>query len=85
MSTLSKLLRTELVVLDDKQIIVLKHVLSYIHRNNLEDEYLPSELNMYEGCGCVPIECTPVEEKFPEGFKLLNKVLALYAMSDKGV
>lgn len=85
MSTLSKLLRTELVVLDDKQIIVLKHVLSYIHRNNLEDEYLPSELNKYEGCGYVPIGCTPVEEKFPEGFKLLNKVLALYAMSDKGV
>ena len=85
MSTLSKLLRTELVVLDDKQIIVLKHVLSYIHRNNLEDEYLPSELNKYEGFGYVPIECTPVEEKFPEGFKLLNKVLALYAMSDKGV
>lgn len=85
MNTITKLLRTELVVLDDKQIIVLKHVLSYIHRNNLEDEYLPSELNKYEGLGYVPIECTPVEEKFPEGFKLLNKVLALYAMSNKGV
>lgn len=85
MNTIRKLLRTELVVLDDKQIIVLKHVLSYIHRNNLEDDYLPSELNKYEGLGYVPIECTPVEEKFPEGFKLLNKVLALYAMSDKGV
>lgn len=85
MNTISKLLRTELVVLDDKQIIILRHVLSYIHRNNLEDEYLPSELNKYEGLGYVPIECTPVEEKFPEGFKLLNKVLALYAMSNKGV
>ena len=84
MNTIRKLLRTELVVLDDKQIIVLKHVLSYIHRNNIEDEYLPSEFK-YEGLGYVPIECTPVEEKFPEGFKLLNKVLALYAMSDKGV
>lgn len=85
MNTMTELLRTELVVLDDKQIIVLKHVLSYIHRNNLEDEYLPSELNNYEGLGFISIECTPVEEKFPEGFKLLNKVLALYAMSDKGV
>lgn len=85
MNTIRKLLRTELVILDDKQIIVLKHVLSYIHRNNLEDEYLPSELNKYKGLGYVPIECTPIEEKFPEGFKLLNKVLALYAMSDKGV
>ena len=85
MNTISKLLRTELVVLDAKQIIILKHVLSYIHRNNLEDEYLPSDLNKYEGLGYVPIDCTPVEEKFPEGFKLLNKVLALYAMSDKGV
>lgn len=85
MSTISKLLSSELIVLDDKQTIILKHVLSYIHRNNIEDEYLPSELNKYEGLGYVPIECTPVEEKFPEGFKLLNKVLALYAMSDKGV
>lgn len=85
MSTLSKLLRSELVVLDDKQIIILKHVLSYIHRNNLEDEYLPSDLDSFEGFGFVPKECSPVEEKFPEGFKLLNKVLALYAMSDKGV
>lgn len=85
MSTLSKLLRTELIVLDDKQIIVLKHVLSYIHRNNLEEKYLPSELDLYEGIGFVPKECPPVEEKFPEGIKLLNKVLALYAMSDKGV
>ena len=85
MSTISKLLRSELIILDDKQIIVLKHVLSYIHRNNIEDEYLPSELNKYEGLGYVPIECAPVEKKFPEGFKLLNKVLALYAMSDKGV
>lgn len=85
MSTLSKLLETELIVLEDKQIIVLKHVLSYVHRNNLEEKYLPSELDLYEGIGFVPIECTPVEEKFPEGFKLLNKVLALYAMSDKGV
>ena len=85
MNTVRRLLRTELVVLDDKQIIVLKHVLSYIHRNNLEEEYLPSELNKYEGLGYVPIECEPIEEKFPEGFKLLNKVLALYAMSDKGV
>ena len=84
MSTISKLLSTELIVLDDKQIIVLKHVLSYIHRNNLEEKYLPSELDLYEGIGFVPKECSPVEEKFPEGFKLLNKVLALYAMSDKG-
>lgn len=85
MSTLSRLLRSELIVLDDKQIIVLKHVLSYIHRNNLEEKYLPPELDLYEGIGFVPKECPPVEEKFPEGFKLLNKVLALYAMSDKGV
>ena len=85
MYTLSKLLETELIVLDDKQIIVLKHVLSYIHRNNLEEKYLPSELDLYEGISFTPKECTPVEEKFPEGFKLLNKVLALYAMSDKGV
>lgn len=85
MSTISKLLSTELIVLDDKQFIVLKHVLAYIHRNNLEEKYLPSELHIYEGIGFTPIECTPVEEKFPEGFKLLNKVLALYAMSDKGV
>lgn len=85
MSIISKLLSSELIVLDDKQIIILRHVLSYIHRNNLEDDYLPSELNKYEGLGYAPLECAPVEEKFPEGFKLLNKVLALYAMSDKGV
>ena len=85
MSTISKLLGSELIVLDDKQITVLKHVISYIHRNNLEDKYLPSELNSYTGLGFTPKECIPVEEKFPEGFKLLNKVLALYAMSDKGV
>lgn len=84
MNTISKILSSELIVLDDKQIIILRHVLSYIHRNNLEDDYLPSELNKYEGLGYTPIECSPVEEKFPEGFKLLNKVLALYAMSDKG-
>lgn len=85
MNTVSKLLRSELIVLDDKQIIILKHIISYIYRYNLEDVYLPSELNKYEGLGYIPKECTPVEEKFPEGFKLLNKVLALYAMSDKGV
>lgn len=83
MNTISILLDSELIVLDDKQTIILKHVLSYIFRNNLEDDYLPSEFK-YEGIEYIPLECTPVEEKFPEGFKLLNKVLALYAMSDKG-
>ena len=85
MFAISKILNCELVVLNEKQTIIIKHVLSYIFRNNLEAEYLPSELNQYEGLGYVPKECEPVEEKFPEGFKLLNKVLALYAMSDKGV
>ena len=85
MSVMRMLLRSELIEIDETQQIILQHVLSYIYRNNIEEDYLPSELNEFEGFGYAPKECIPVEEKFPEGFKLLNKILALYAMSDKGV
>lgn len=87
MSVMSKLLESELINLDDRQIIILDHLISYICRYNLESGYIPSELLPIKGYGKSIIFFTPVmtvEEKYPDELKLLNKVLALYAMSDKG-
>ena len=81
----NKLRESELVDLTDTQVVILTHLISYILRNNLEHKYLPSDLLLISTTGFEPIECIPVEEKYPNELNLLNKVLALYAMSDKGV
>ena len=80
----NKLIKFDLIELTDTQIVILNHLVSYILRNNLESNYLPSELLMMPELYFEPIECIPIEERYPDELKLLNKVLALYAMSDKG-
>ena len=80
----NKLIKCDLIELTDTQIVILNHLVSYILRNNLESNYLPSELLMMPELYFEPIECIPIEERYPDELKLLNKVLALYAMSDKG-
>ena len=83
-SIVNKLKGAELVELTDMQEVILIHIVSYILRNNLEEQYLPSEIWPYPDLAFEPIKCDPIEKRFPDSLKLLNKVLALYAMSDKG-
>lgn len=80
----NKLKECELIDLTDTQTVILTHLISYILRNNLESKYLPSELLVMPDTYFEPIDCVPIEEKYPDELNLLNKVLALYAMSDKG-
>lgn len=80
----NKLRESELIDLTDTQVVILTHLISYILRNNLEHKYLPSELLVMPDVHFEPIKCVPIEEKYPDELNLLNKVLALYAMSDKG-
>lgn len=83
-SILRKIKRAELVSITDMEETVLIHIISYIMCNNLEKQYLPPELQPFPNLSFEVYDCEPIEERFPDSLKLLNKVLALYALSDEG-